>query len=446
MLYTAIAALIARKRPFTLLAVLLVGLLFNELLVKWATFLLGLAPDAVLAISLWKEGTLAGLGVVLVWSWLTDHGRMTLGARLTSLGLMDLALAAVVLVGIFAMIAAPNRTAALAAFRDYYEPLLVFVFARRFLPSRNQITRLLRIWLGVGALMAALGLLQTFFWDASDYLRFGFGEPISDMGVPPLALGGQTILRAPSFVTGPNELGMHMVLMLLYTSYRILQVGLPKNQTLLLGSASLLYAICLAYTYSRGDLIALPAGIAVLLLARWAKNRSVPLRGWQVVILTLIVVSALSFLNGTAQTLVETVTGFSEDYHIVDTGEAIDRLFEQPGGVGLGLVGPRRGVFFPTNVAFHVEGSVFQLAFEMGIWGLAVWVIFVFAALRKAWRVLLHTADPMVDSLAATAVSGWIASIPVQLFIPLMQSLPMMSWMWFFLGLAVEDPDFDRAA
>jgi hypothetical protein len=38
---------------------------------------------------------------------------------------------------------------------------------------------------------------------------------------------------------------------------------------------------------------------------------------------------------------------------------------------------------------------------------------------------------------AAAAVAGWIGSAVVFLFIPLMQSLTMMAWMWFFLGLAL---------
>jgi len=114
--------------------------------------------------------------------------------------------------------------------------------------------------------------------------------------------------------------------------------------------------------------------------------------------------------------------------------------------VGLGLVGPRIGAFFPApeNVAFHIEGSIFQIAFELGVIGLAVWGVFLAICLRRGWRAWMAAATAEVELTAAVAVAGGIGSLVVFLFIPLMQSLTMMAWMWFFLGLTLAAVELER--
>lgn len=434
-----------RKRPFAGLAVLLIGLLFHEALVKWLTFALGLPIEWVQGLSLWKDGLLIGLGpAVLVKSW-----RQSAAVRWRQLpqrlGPIGMALAAMVLVGALAVVLAPDLLAGLAALRDYYEPVLVFGIVLGLAPTRAQLSRLGKAWIVSGVVLAVVGLWQSFAWDQADYVRFGFGAAISDLGVPPLELNGRLILRAPSLVTGPNELGMHMLLLiLLVCGLLVLRRGSNLRRSGLLLCLVLLSA-SLAYSYSRGDLVALPIGVVTLgLTFRLPGKKRDWVRLWPLLAAFLLAL-AFGYINGTVSTLVSTAAGFDEDYHIVDTSEAIDALLKQPQGVGMGQVGPRIGAFFPDQPRFHIEGSIFQIAFDMGLWGLAVWLVGLAVVLRRAWRTLSAIDDPMVDSLARTGLSGWLALVPVALFIPILQSLSMMSWMWFLLGLAVKGPQLERS-
>ncbi len=84
-----------------------------------------------------------------------------------------------------------------------------------------------------------------------------------------------------------------------------------------------------------------------------------------------------------------------------------------------------------------MEGSIFQIAMEMGVWGLAVFLAFVGIALRAVWRAWERAIDPVVQVVCGTAVAGWAGALVALTFLPLMQALPLMGWLWFFLGLGV---------
>jgi O-antigen ligase len=135
----------------------------------------------------------------------------------------------------------------------------------------------------------------------------------------------------------------------------------------------------------------------------------------------------------------ETAENLPQDYHVLDSVEALQYLVDHPGGVGFGLVGPRIGMFFPSpsDVAFHIEGSIFQIAFELGVVGLTFWLIFLAVCTWFGWKAWMAISSTEMQAVAAVAIAGGIGSLVVFLFIPLMQSLTMMAWMWFFLGLTL---------
>jgi len=442
--FTALFAALARRRPFAVLASVLLLLLIHEVLLRWAANVLHASPLVVTGLSLWKDGALLGMALAWGWKHLADRKQIGHAAALARDHPIGLAFGATVVMGVLHILISPNRLAALFAFRDYYEPVIVLFLAGAFLPSRSQLRRLLVLWLIALALLAVLGTWQTLAWTPDDYLRWGFGQAISDLGVPPLELGGVEILRGPSTLSGPNELGMHLVLAMLALAQ--LAYSASRRQRWGIAALGAWYAVALAVTYSRGDILAFPIGLAVVYLARRLKRAAlappaVAVHAVMLVALTLATVQTglWGFMRSTAENL-------EQDYHVLDSTEALEYLLEQPGGVGLGLVGPRIGAFFPApeNVAFHIEGSIFQIAFELGVIGLAVWGVFLALCLWRGWRAWMAAATAEMELTAAVAVSGGIGSLVVFLFIPLMQSLTMMAWMWFFLGLTLAAVELER--
>jgi len=426
---------LARKFGFPVLAGTLLALLLHEWLIRWLTFLLKAPPLMVTAASLWKDGALIGLGVVWLQRSLAPTRQSGTSPLRKRVGLLDGLLAALVALGLVSALLSPNRLAGIMAFRDYYEPVLVFILIGAFVPLRQQLGKLVKAWIVVLAFMAVLGIVQSLFWTAQDYERWGFGSAQSELGIPSTGVSGLVDLRAPSTVTGPNELGMHMVLGLLLVCL-LMSTAQRRSQWLYL-ALGLLFGIALVLTFSRSDLLASLIGMAALFWLR-RRDRGPVFGRWSLQIAAILAVMFAAVLRtGLLGHVAGTVANPQAQFHVQDTSSALDALLEDPAGVGMGLVGPRIGAFFPAEPAFHVEGSILQIAFEMGIWGMGLWALFAIAVGIWAVRGWRRAEDPLDRALVGTAVGGGLGLSFVLLFLPLMQSMPLMSWIWFLLGYAV---------
>ncbi|TFH37006.1 MAG: hypothetical protein E4G99_03605, partial [Anaerolineales bacterium] len=156
--------------------------------------------------------------------------------------------------GIVASIISPDRMAGLAGFRDYFEPMLVLGLTVIALPELTDHRRFTNVWLAIGVGMALLGIWQGAFWGHQDYIMYGFGTPAPEAGMAAVMIDGQRILRPVSTVTGPNELGFHMILFSLFTLKHLV---FGKKKVRVIGTLLfILFSTCLFYTRSRSDLIA----------------------------------------------------------------------------------------------------------------------------------------------------------------------------------------------
>ena len=432
LVFALVFYLLARKFGFPVLAGTLLALLLHEWLIRWLTYLVKAPPLIVTAASLWKDGALAGLAVV----WLQNRLRDRRGRpRSKRIRVLDGLLGLIVTLGLVSALLSPNRLAGLMAFRDYYQPVLVFVLVAAFYPTNQQLRKFVNAWLVVLALIAVLGIVQTTLWAPGDYERWWFGRVGTQSGIPAVAMRGNVVYRAPSTVTGPNELGMHMVLGLLMASQLMLTA--ERRSQWLYFALGLLFGIALVLTFSRSDLLASLIGMAALFWLR-IRDRTPVFGRWSLQNVAILgVMFAAVLQTGMFGRMAATAANPQEQYHVQDTSSALEVLLDNPAGVGMGMVGPRSGAFFPEQPAFHVEGSIFQIAFEMGVWGAAGWIAFAAAVIIAALRGWKRAEDPQDRALGGTAVGGGLGLSFVLLFLPLMQSMPLMSWMWFLLGYAV---------
>src|SRR4030067_1655436 len=108
--------------------------------------------------------------------------------------------------------------------------------------------------------------------------------------------------------------------------------------------------------------------------------------------------------------------------------DTIRYLARQPWGVGMGLVEPKGALLLiEAGGGSHVEGSIFQIAMEMGVWGLAAWLAFWAAALARIYRNWHRLQTPELRVVAGTAFAGWLGSLIAFLFLSLMQSISLIA-------------------
>ena len=287
--------------------------------------------------------------------------------------------------------------------------------------------------------MALMGIWQAISWGPEEYIRFGFGQPQIEAGIPSVLIEGRRFLRPASSVTGPNELGFHMVLLSIFTlRYLVIAGGKRRGIGVVL---FILFSACLFYTRSRSDLIAYGISIAIVILMSTKgldrQNKRKTMWVWSAGVAALLLITAMLFASGMVPFVLRTIQNLRSEYHVIDVTEAIVFLAANPGGVGMGLAGPRIGAFFPEVPAFHAEGSLFQIALDMGVLGLLLWLAFVLSLMILVVRKLRSTEQPLLHAIQTTTIAGWIGGLFVFLILPLMQSMTLMSWMWFLLGLGL---------
>ena len=432
------------KWPFTVLSALVLLLPFRDLSIRILNALTEIPIVMVNSLSRWWFVTvLALLGV-----WVVKGVRRFLDRkRIPKPGILDIVLGVLVVMGVIEAFLSPNRLAGITSLRGYLQPLIVFVLARAFLPKKERDLRVLHIaLLVVGVLLFAMALWQFTSWTEETYKAWGYVDQIGRITGLFRDYGqiGVAFIRPASTVSGPNELGV-LFLIFFYMALQWLVFGVKKVR-LVMVLLSIAFLVGLAMTNSRAAFVGLIASAAVLLIylirIYGADLRTFDLRKW-LLLLTAVLIGIIVFLVimdsiGMLNMVVYTIQNPQKMDHIMNSLWALQDIAQAPSGVGMGMVWPKgAALLMETEALYHVEGSLFQIAFEWGLWGFAIWMAFIGIALARVWKAWGQTGSFQVQVHSGTAFLGWVGALVSFIFLPLMQSINLMVLLWFLLGLGV---------
>ena len=434
----AATILIGWRRPFLMLAVLVLGVPLRDFVTRWLLVRDVASVETVTALGRWWFVLILALLGVVALQWWVQWRKRKPGFRIDGL---DVILAAIVVWGAYETLVSPSRAAGFTSLRGYLQPIGVFLIARELRPSPKALRMLLVAWLGLGALMAAFGLWQGATWTEATYRTEGYVRQDGSLVVPPTTVRGQVFIRPASMVSGPNELGIDMVIL---TMLAVLSLPAAKRLGRLgLVLLAALFTLMLGITFSRSAILAYItawAGVGVLVLGAARQKRSDlaskphwPILGGAAAV--VLVIGFALFRLGVFGVLASTITNLTSEFHYVDTVAAIRHLIANPGGVGMGMVEPKGAIsLIEAGGLYHVEGSLFQIAEEMGVWGLGLWLAFWGVALVRIFRAWSRLREVSLRAFTGAAFTGWLGSLVAFLFLPLMQSISLMVWLWFLLG------------
>jgi len=444
----AIVLLVGARRPFTTLTVLVLLIPFRDFSTRWLNVHGDLSVADVTAIGRWW---FAVIGTLLLIAGLRWMGRFRRERKAATPELADLLLGLVVVIAAAATLASPDRNAAFTSLRGYLQPMGVFLLARSFTPGRTELRRLLYGWLGVGTVVAVFGLVQATGWTEADYRREGYLRQSGELVVPYAGIAGNPYLRPASTVSGPNELGLDMVLLLSMAALWLASVRRSRS-TLALAFLAVLFTAGLGVSASRSALLAFVAASVGMVILYWdaivnrLRSREGRSRNRFLLALAAVVALVAVLLGGSGLIAlgIETVRSFAQQYHYLDSVEAIRYLAAHPQGVGMGLVEPKGALaLIEAGGTYHVEGSLFQIAMEMGVWGLAAWLAFWGVALARIYRNFQALNNVHLRVVTGAAFAGWLGSLVAFLFLPLMQSISLMVWLWFLLGIGYKSKSIE---
>ena len=112
------------------------------------------------------------------------------------------------------------------------------------------------------------------------------------------------------------------------------------------------------------------------------------------------------------------------------------KVLDTPGGIGLGLVGPRAGLYGPEAKRYHVESSFLQIALELSIAGLLLYLLSWFSTVLGG---LVDASSSRFNQAEADwgrfLVAVLCAQIVAYLFLPTIVSLQTGALIWSVLGV-----------
>ncbi len=431
-------------RPFWVLSSLIFLLPFRDLSIRLLNAFADTSLETVNSLSRWWFVTV--LALLAVWI-VKGIRRYLIHKRIPRPGILDILLGVLVLMGVIEAFLSPNLLAGITSLRGYLQPMIVFVLARAFLPRDDRDLRLMHIaLLVVGGLLFIMALWQLTSWTEETYRTWGYVDQFGRITglYRDLSQIGVAFIRPASTVSGPNELGV-IFIVFFFLALQWLFFG-PKTERIVMVLLSIAFLVGLAITNSRGVFVGISASVVVL-LAYLIRTYGPLVRtfGWRRWILLLLVVlisfsvfSVVMELSGMMNIVVWSIQNPLGQPHLVESMQALRDIAQDPSGVGMGMVWPKGAALLrETQALYYVEGSLFQIVLEWGLWGFAVWMAFISIALVRVWRAWGQTRWFQVQVHAGTAFLGWVGALATFIFLPLMQSINLMVLLWFVLGLGV---------
>ncbi len=387
----------------SLTLVLLTLLPFHAFLVTVVTrVLIGPGHAPIGALALWKEALLIGIVVIALTEIVREKKRFKLDA-------IDGLIIALAVLGL--SLAVANQEWEHAAYGFKYDLLapMAFLFTRRVSWSAEFFRRVATALMTVGIIIAVYGFItlllpRTFFYALgysdlhSLYLPNGSLAPYQQ-------IGGSGLRRIQSTLSGPNQLGLWLLIPL---AVMLTRETWEKKRI----AAMTLLAIALLFTFSRSAWIA--AAVMSLTWLFLALPRRVSLAVTCALgvlgMLTLIIVG--SFAPGIV------LRTASSKGHIDRPLEAMATIRTHPLGLGLGSAGPASNRFSDTcvdvepgsdvswtkyhpelclfadgqkiqptdracNCPFLTENWYLQIGVELGVLGMLLWIALTMVMLAQ---------------------------------------------------------------
>jgi len=206
----------------------------------------------------------------------------------------------------------------------------------------------------------------------------------------------------------------------------------------------------LALSFSRSATLALIVGICALGLTAVFSAAPERLRSnWTSIWLALLVAGSL------AAAAVVWRKNIPQVAHIVNTMSQSDpssrghvrslmagtwELIDHPAGLGLGVVGPRAGLYGRAGKVYHVESSYLQLGLEAGVVGLLIYALSWVTMFGGLLTDLGLHLGPERGQWARVGLVILCAQGIAFAFLPTIVSLQTGAIVWCFLGLAIVLP------
>lgn len=310
--------------------------------------------------------------------------------------------------------------------------------------SKFVFSSVIKLILVVSVIVAALGVLQ-YFLPKDVLTHVGYGL---DRGARPAFFidDNHAYPRIMSTLREPNALGAYLVMPLALVLALLLRARQLRRK-ILYGGALALYSVAVFLTFSRSSWLgsALAVGIVIwwqysTLFVRFIR------RWWPLALVAVLCVASLGFLWRDSHAVKSYITHSadthsaqnpdSNGYHWILTRRGIEGVARQPLGHGPGTAGIVS--IQNPNGAFLTENYYVQIAYEVGVLGLALFVALSIVVYGQIYR--------RRNYLSAVLLASFWAYVLTNMLLHTWSNEAVAAQWWIFAGLLLADTKLPNQA
>jgi putative inorganic carbon (hco3(-)) transporter len=311
----------------------------------------------------------------------------------------------------------------------FLESYLVYLYVSNQIRTREDVRLMVTVLL-VGGLVESLVMIILSFT----------GLPSTMWGLPTHVhietSAREGFMRIGGTIGSPNTASSYLTV-LLSTACGLLFTNLGRLYKILASAVIALGGVALILTFSRGGWMALATSL-ILFGFFLSRRRGLPLRG-PIAILVILTLLYLPFHNVISARLFGDDRGSAESR--IPLMHLAFRIFADNPVLGVGAnnfsvaMGPYLTSEFRHGFLYAVHDKYLLVLCETGIGGLAAFLAFLFAALRRAWQVW-NFRDRFLSPLALGFMVG-IAGHMVHMNVDIFRGRPMQQMIWLVAALLV---------
>lgn len=417
-----------------LLFIFVLGLPLHTLMMKIAEFGFGLDSTLTLILSMWKDFLLLILLVIAIFH--KSEQKKWYKISFASLEIFIILFLGICFIYIFV---SPSLLNGFYGFRGTVEPLMVYFLFRLWPLGTKRRGQLINAMLILGSAIAILAIIQVNFIGRDVYQNFGYALINGELSSTFNVLGSNWV-RPPATFSNANSAGFYFaILIVLATRYFQVSESLRVRQRLIIALSCL--GLGLIFTISRSAWIVALWGVLCLAVFAPTIRQRRRLKRW-IVAGSVILIVFLSFPNSITDGVVNkinlTVSGTdpSASGRIPDIERVLMNINDHPFGVGLGIVGARASRYNDQFMGlFHTENYFLQIFLETGIFGGILLMGIYISAVILLWNARrFQMQDEML--VAPLTVFGILTGIIIASnFLPILNDLPMASYLWMLVGM-----------
>jgi len=312
--------------------------------------------------------------------------------------------------------------------RTDFEFFLVYFLARSILKTKKQLKISVFLFLLSGLLVNLFCLLQIYYWPPDLLLRFGY---IKEQWVPGGPLQAYqmvegNLIRIVGTLSGAIQLGAYLAVLILFflSMFQVIHSNLLR-----LGLGVIVFSFLppLYHTFTRSAWLGFLGALVVwggVILWNWLKKfkpktRIVTFLFSSLILIfisILVIFLLIKFTHPQNNRFIDNLIyhGASTKEHWQSVSESIKIIKKYPFGLGIGKSGLSTLRF---NERFLSENWYLQIATEMGILALVIFILIMVTFLKKTFLICQKSKDKFIHAFSLGVFLSFICFSLVGLFL-----------------------------